>query len=146
MRKPFSFNNNRGFTLIEIMVVVVILGVLAAMVAPKILSRPDQAKVTVARSDIETVAQAIELYRLDNGTYPTMDQGLMALVQKPTIAPIPKNWNPEGYLKKIPVDPWGNPYFYLQPGNHGKYDLYSLGADGKEGGEGTDADIGNWEE
>ncbi|WP_034837113.1 type II secretion system major pseudopilin GspG [Endozoicomonas numazuensis] len=136
----------RGFTLIEIMVVVVILGILAAMVAPKILSRPDQAKVTVARSDIETISQALELFRLDNGFYPSTDQGLDALVKKPTITPEPRNWNPEGYLKKAPVDPWGNAYIYLQPGNHGKYDLYSLGADGREGGEGLEADITNWEE
>jgi general secretion pathway protein G len=136
----------RGFTLIEIMVVVVILGILAAMVAPKILSRPDQAKVTVARSDIETISQALELFRLDNGFYPSTDQGLDALVKKPTITPEPRNWNPEGYLKKAPVDPWGNPYIYLQPGNHGKYDLYSQGADSREGGEGLDADVTNWEE
>ena len=135
-----------GFTLIEIMVVVVILGILAAMVAPKILSRPDQAKVTVARSDIETISQALELYRLDNGLYPSIDQGLDALIAKPTVAPEPRNWNPEGYLKKAPLDPWGNPYMYLQPGTHGKYDLYSLGADSREGGEGLDADIGNWQE
>ena len=96
-----------GFTLIEIMVVVVILGILAAMVAPKILSRPDQAKVTVARSDIETISQALELFRLDNGFYPTMDQGLEALIKKPTAEPEPRNWNPEGYLKKAPLDPWG---------------------------------------
>lgn len=134
-----------GFTLIEIMVVVVILGILAAMVAPKILSRPDQAKVTVARSDIETISQALELFRLDNGFYPTLDQGLEALVEMPSSPPEAKNWNPEGYLKKVPVDPWGNAYMYLFPGNHGKYDLYSLGANGREGGEGTDADIGNWD-
>ena len=136
----------RGFTLIEIMVVVVILGILAAMVAPKILSRPDQAKVTVARSDIETISQALELYRLDNGIYPSLDQGLGALVERPTIAPEPRNWNPDGYLKKTPVDPWGNDYVYLQPGTHGRFDLYSLGADGREGGEGLNADIGNWQE
>lgn len=133
-----------GFTLIEIMVVVVILGILAALVVPKILSRPDQAKVTVARTDIESISQALELYRLDNGTYPSLDQGLEALVEKPTTPPLPKNWNPEGYLKKIPQDPWGNPYMYLYPGNHGKYDLYSFGADGREGGEGLDTDITNW--
>lgn len=135
-----------GFTLIEIMVVVVILGILAAMVAPKILSRPDQAKVTVARSDIETVSQALELFRLDNGFYPSTDQGLEALVKKPMVAPEPRSWNPEGYLKRMPVDPWGNPYLYLQPGNHGKYDLYSQGADGREGGDGLDADVTNWDE
>ena len=138
--------HQRGFTLIEIMVVVVILGILAAMVAPKILSRPDQAKVTVARSDIDTVSQALELFRLDNGFYPTMDQGLEALVAKPTVPPEAKHWNPEGYLKKIPVDPWGNPYLYLHPGNHGRFDLFSHGANGREGGEGLDADIGNWDE
>ncbi len=136
----------RGFTLIEIMVVVVILGILAAMVAPKILNRPDQAKITVAKSDIETISQALELYRLDNGFYPSTDQGLEALVRKPTMSPEPRSWNPEGYLKKAPVDPWGNPYLYIQPGNHGKYDLYSLGADGREGGEGMNAMISNWEE
>jgi len=133
-----------GFTLIEIMVVVVILGILAAMVAPTILSRPDQAKVTVAQSDIESIAQALELYRLDNGFYPTTDQGLQALVEKPSYAPEPKQWNPEGYLKKAPLDPWGNPYLYLHPGNKGTYDLYSLAGDGKEGGEALSADIGNW--
>lgn len=135
-----------GFTLIEIMVVVVILGILAAMVAPKILSRPDQAKVTVARSDIETLSQSLELFRLDNGFYPSTDQGLEALVKKPTVAPEPRNWNPEGYLKRTPLDPWGNPYLYLQPGNHGKYDLYSQGSDGREGGDGLDADVTNWDD
>ena len=134
-----------GFTLIEIMVVVVILGILAAMVAPKILSRPDQAKGTVARSDIETISQALELFRLDNGFYPTLDQGLEALVRQPSSPPEAKNWSPEGYLKKIPVDPWGNPYMYLEPGRHGKFDLFSLGANGREGGEGQDAEIGNWD-
>ena len=136
----------QGFTLIEIMVVVVILGILAAMVAPKILSRPDQAKITVALSDIETISQALELYRLDNGFYPSTDQGLDALAKKPVIEPEPKQWNPDGYLKKAPLDPWGRPYLYIQPGNHGKYDLYSLGADGCEGGEGVNSMIINWEE
>ena len=134
-----------GFTLIEIMVVVVILGILAALVVPKILSRPDQAKATVARTDIESISQALELYRLDNGVYPSLDQGLEALVERPSSPPVPKSWNPEGYLKKVPLDPWGNPYMYLYPGNHSKYDLYSLGADGREGGEGIDADINNWD-
>ncbi|MGI2028337.1 type II secretion system major pseudopilin GspG [Endozoicomonas acroporae] len=133
-----------GFTLIEIMVVVVILGVLAAMVAPNILSRPDQAKTTVAHSDIEAIAQALELYRLDNGFYPSTDQGLQALVVKPDFAPEPKHWNTEGYLKHTPLDPWGNPYLYLYPGNKGTYDLYSLAGDARAGGEGQNADIGNW--
>ena len=135
-----------GFTLIEIMIVVVILGILAAMVAPKILNRPDQAKKTVARSDIETVSQALELYRLDNGFYPSTDQGLEALFIKPNISPEPRNWNPDGYLKRLPIDPWGNPYLYSEPGNHdGKYDLYSYGASGRDTGEDGDATIGNWE-
>ena len=139
-----SRKNHSGFTLIEIMVVVVILGVLAAMVGPQILGRPDQAKVTVAQSDIESISQALELYRLDNGFYPTTDQGLQALVSRPSFSPEPKKWNPEGYLKKTPMDPWGNEYLYLQPGNNGKYDLYSLGADGREGGNNLDQDITNW--
>ncbi len=138
-------HKHKGFTLIEIMVVVVILGILAAMVLPKILSRPDQAKITVARSDIETISQALELYRLDNGFYPSTDQGLGALVKKPSMSPEPRNWNPDGYLKKKPVDPWGNSYLYVQPGNHGKYDVYSLGAQGHEGGNDSQGTIGNWE-
>lgn len=135
----------RGFSLIEIMIVVVILAILAAMVAPRILSRPDQAKVTVAQADIKTISQALELFRLDNGFYPSQDQGLEALVTRPDTQPEPRNWNPEGYLKKIPIDPWGNPYIYIQPGNYGKYDLYSLGANGiDDDGEGVNATIGNW--
>ena len=135
----------RGFSLIEIMIVVVILAILAAMVAPRILSRPDQAKVTVAQADIETISQALELFRLDNGFYPSQDQGLEALVTRPDTQPEPRNWNPEGYLKKIPIDPWGNHYMYIQPGNYGKYDLYSLGANGiDDDGEGVNATIGNW--
>ncbi|MGI2027537.1 type II secretion system major pseudopilin GspG [Endozoicomonas sp. ALB115] len=139
-------NQQSGFTLIEIMVVVVILGILAAMVGPQILGRPDQAKVTVARSDIEAISQALELYRLDNGIYPTTDQGLQALVKKPGISPEPKRWNPEGYMKKAPVDPWGHEYMYLHPGNNSRFDLYSLGADGREGGDALDKDINNWSE
>ncbi|MGI9278880.1 MAG: type II secretion system major pseudopilin GspG [Endozoicomonas sp.] len=141
-----SSTRQKGFTLIEIMVVVVILGVLAAMVAPKILSRPDQAKVTVASSDIETIAQALELFRLDNGFYPTTDQGLEALSSRPSLTPEAKNWNQEGYLKKTPQDPWGNDYIYLQPGNHGRFDLYSMGSDGREGGDELARDITNWVE
>ncbi|WP_196221462.1 type II secretion system major pseudopilin GspG [Sansalvadorimonas verongulae] len=137
-----------GFTLIEIMVVVVILGVLAAIVVPNIMSRPDQAKVTVANADVKAVASALEMYRLDNGFYPSTDQGLDALVHEPSGSPEPRNWNPDGYLKKIPQDPWGNPYQYEQPGtrNTNSYDLYSLGADGRVGGEGFNADIGNWDD
>ena len=137
-----------GFTLIEIMVVVVILGVLAALVIPNIVSRPDQAKVAVAQADIKAIASAMEIYRLDNGVYPTTEQGLEALVREPAEEPLPRNWNRDGYLKKLPRDPWGNPYQYEQPGSQNLtgYDLYSLGADGRVGGEGVNADINNWDE
>lgn len=141
--------HQRGFTLIEIMVVVVIIGILIGLVAPQILGRVDESRVTAARADINTLEQALEMYRLDNFQYPTTEQGLEALVAKPSGNPEPKNWNPEGYLKKgsLPVDPWGNPYQYFSPGDDNRpYDLYSLGADGREGGDGYDADIGNWQE
>ncbi|MBM7060886.1 type II secretion system major pseudopilin GspG [Pseudomonas sp. UL073] len=134
-----------GFTLIEIMVVVVILGILAALVVPQVMSRPDQAKVTVAKGDIKGVSAALDMYKLDNHVYPSTQQGLEALVRKPSGNPQAKNWNKEGYLKKVPVDPWGNPYQYLAPGSKGAFDLYSFGADGKEGGSELDADIGNWD-
>jgi general secretion pathway protein G len=134
----------RGFTLIELMVVLVILGVLAAMIAPKIMSRPDDARAMAATQDIASVVQALKLYRLDNIRYPTTEQGLQALVTKPAIEPIPGNWKAGGYLEKLPKDPWGNPYLYLNPGRHGEIDVYSLGADGQPGGEGKDADIGSW--
>lgn len=135
---------NRGFTLIELMVVLVILGVLAALIVPKIMDRPDQARVMAARQDIATLVQALKLYRLDNQRYPTTEQGLQALVAKPQIEPVPVNWKAGGYIEKLPKDPWGQAYQYLQPGRHGEIDLYSLGADGQPGGEGNDADIGNW--
>lgn len=135
----------RGFTLMEIMVVVVILGVLAALVVPQIMSRPDQAKVTAAQSDIKAIAMALDIYKLDNHGYPSTQQGLDALVSRPSGSPPARNWNPDGYLKRIPVDPWGNAYQYLIPGSDGAaYDLYSFGADGRAGGEGLNADIGNW--
>ena len=144
-RRPHA---QSGFTLIEIMVVVVILGILGALVIPNIMGRPDQAKVTVARADVKAIASALEMYRLDNGVYPSTDQGLEALVSEPSGSPEPRNWNPSGYLKRVPLDPWGNPYLYELPGekNAGSYDLYSLGADGRLGGEGINADIGNWDE
>lgn len=135
----------KGFTLIEIMVVVVILGILAALVVPQVMSRPDQAKVTVAQGDIKAIAAALDMYRLDNHVYPSTQQGLEALVKKPSGMPAAKNWNKDGYLKRLPVDPWGNPYQYLAPGSQGPFDLYSLGADGKEGGSENAADIGNWD-
>ena len=134
-----------GFTLIEIMVVVVMLGILAALVVPQVMNRPDQAKVTVAKGDIKAIGAALDMYKLDNFAYPSTQQGLEALVSRPSGNPPPKNWNKDGYLKKLPIDPWGNPYQYLSPGSKGTYDLYSLGADGKEGGSDNDADITNWD-
>ena len=133
-----------GFTLIEIMVVVVILGILAALIVPKIISRPDEARISAARQDVATLAQALKLYKLDNLAYPTTDQGLQALVNKPAAAPIPTNWKTGGYVERLPKDPWGRDYRYLNPGLHGEIDIYSLGADGEPGGEGNDADVGNW--
>lgn len=134
----------KGFTLIEVMVVVVILGILAALVVPKIMSRPDDARLAKARQDIRTVEAALNLYKLDNYVYPTTDQGLEALVTKPTIPPEPRQWKQGGYLDRLPQDPWGRNYLYLQPGQRGEIDIYSLGADGQQGGEGTNADLGNW--
>jgi len=134
-----------GFTLIEVMVVVVILGILAAIVVPKIVSRPEQAKVVKVQQDILAIESALELYKLDNGVYPTTDQGLDSLITAPTISPAPKNWKEGGYLKRLTQDPWGHPYQYLHPGYHGVFDLFSLGADNQPGGVETDADIGNWD-
>src|SRR5487761_2760029 len=135
----------RGFTLLEIMVVVVILGILAALVVPKIISRPDEARVIAAKQDIASLLQALKLYRLDNQRYPTTEQGLNALVAKPTDPPIPPNWKPGGFLEKLPRDPWGHPYQYLNPGLKGDVDVFSYGADGQPGGTGVDADIGSWD-
>ena len=134
----------RGFTLLEIMVVVVILGILAALVVPKIISRPDEARVIAAKQDIASLMQALKLYRLDNQRYPTTEQGLQALTIKPTVAPIPLNWKTGGYVERLPKDPWGNPYQYLSPGVRGEIDVFSYGADGAPGGEGNDADVGSW--
>ncbi|MEO5347004.1 MAG: type II secretion system major pseudopilin GspG [Magnetococcus sp. YQC-9] len=139
-----SFGSQAGFTLIEIMVVVVILGILATLIIPKIMSRPDEARQTKAVLDIQSIGQALDLYRLDNHNYPTTEQGLGALVIRPETEPVPKRWRQEGYLPKAPVDPWGNPYVYLAPGLHGAYDLMSLGADGMPGGEGKNGDITSW--
>jgi general secretion pathway protein G len=134
-----------GFTLIEIMVVIVIIGMLAALIVPKVMSRPDEARIAAAKQDIASIMQALKLYKLDNLRYPTTEQGLQALVKKPTLPPIPPNWKGNGYLERLPNDPWGQPYQYLQPGLHGEVDVMSLGADGAPGGEGNDADIGSWE-
>ena len=134
-----------AFTLIEVMVVIVIIGVLAALIVPKVMGRPDEARITAARQDIASIMQALKLYRLDNMRYPTTEQGLQALVKQPTTPPLPQNWKGNGYLERMPNDPWGQPYQYLQPGLHGEIDVLSLGADGAPGGEGSDADIGSWQ-
>lgn len=134
----------QGFTLVEIMIVVVILGILAAVVVPSLMDRPDVARVAAAKSDIAVISQQLKLYRLDNTVYPSTDQGLSALVVKPTTNPLPANWKAGGYLSKLPIDPWGKPYQYLNPGRNGEIDVYSLGADGQPGGEGANADIGSW--
>lgn len=131
----------RGFSLIEIMVVVVILGILAALVVPKIISRPEEARIVKARQDVLAIQNALELYKLDNGFYPTTDQGLMALVEKPTSSPAPSDW--KTYLKTLPKDPWGRDYNYLNPGQHGEIDIFTYGATG-QGGDAKNAEIGNW--
>ena len=133
----------RGFTLIELMVVLVIIGVLAALIIPNVLDRADDARVTAARTDVANLMQALKLYKLDNQRYPTTDQGLQALISKPSAAPVPGNWKP--YLEKLPNDPWGHAYQYLNPGIKGEVDVMSFGADGQSGGEGKNADIGSWQ-
>ncbi len=134
---------SRGFTLIELMVVLVIIGLLAALIVPNVLERADDARVTAAKTDISNLMQALKLYRLDNQRYPTAEQGLSALVVKPTAGPVPANWKP--YLEKLPNDPWQQPYQYVNPGVKGTVDVFSFGADGQSGGEGKDADIGSWQ-
>lgn len=133
----------RGFTLIELMVVLVIIGLLAALIVPNVMDRADDARVTAARTDVSNLMQALKLYRLDNQRYPTAEQGLQALVAKPTAGPIPSNWKP--YLEKLPNDPWGAQYQYVNPGVKGPVDVFSFGADGQSGGEGRDADVGSWQ-
>jgi len=135
----------RGFTLIEIMVVVVIMGILAALVVPKLMGRTDDARITAARQDIATLMQALKLYRLDNQRYPTTEQGLQALVAKPTSGPAANGWKTGGYIDKLPKDPWGGQYQYLSPGIKGEVDVFSFGADGQAGGAGSDADVGSWD-
>ncbi len=145
---PFRKTRNQkpgqsGFTLIELMVVLVIIGVLAALIVPNVLDRADDARSTAARTDVTNLMQALKLYRLDNQRYPTAEQGLQALVARPSAGPAPINWKP--YLEKLPNDPWGRPYQYLSPGIRGEIDVMSFGGDGAPGGEGKDADIGSWQ-
>ena len=133
----------RAFTLIEVLVVVLILGVLAALVIPRVMDRPDEAKRVAAKSDVNSIVQALKMYKLDNGFYPSTDQGVQALVARPTTNPVPPNW--KQYLDRLPKDPWQSEYQYLSPGTHGEIDVFSLGADTARGGEGNNADIGNWD-
>ncbi|CAB3646967.1 type II secretion system major pseudopilin GspG [Achromobacter pestifer] len=142
-KKHLRLRPQQGFTLIEIMVVLVIMGVLAALVVPNLMERPDQARATAARQDVGSIMQALKLYRLDNGEYPSAAQGLRALVEKPTAGRVSPNWR--NYLERLPNDPWGRPYQYLNPGTNGEIDVFSLGADGEPGGEKANADIGSWQ-
>src|SRR3954467_11320392 len=134
----------RAFTLIEVMVVIAILAVLAALIVPKVMSRPDEARVVAARQDIASLLQALKLYRLATLRYPPRERGPAALVPRPSLAPVPPNWKPGGYLERLPRDPWGHPSPYLSPGLHGEIDVFSFGADGAAGGEGFDAELGSW--
>ncbi|MBN1333361.1 MAG: type II secretion system major pseudopilin GspG [Synergistales bacterium] len=135
----------RGFTLVEILVVVVILGLLATLVVPRVVGRGEEAKRTAALVQIREIEQALDLFKLDNGFYPTTEQSLQALIEKPSISPEPRRFREDGYMKKIPQDPWGGDYIYRSPGDHDEYDLFSPGPDGEEGGEGKNADITSWE-
>ncbi len=144
MTRPPRIRGARGFTLLEVMVVVVILGILAALVVPNIIGRPDEARVIAAKQDIASLMQALKLYRLDNQRYPSTEQGLQALVTKPTTEPVPGNWKTGGYVERLPRDPWGHPYQYLNPGVHGEIDVFSYGGDRAPGGDGNNADIGSW--
>lgn len=140
MRKAYQ----AGFTLIEVMIVIVIMGIMASLIVPKIMGRPDEARVVASKEDIASILQALKLYKLDNQRLPSTEQGLQALVTKPSSPPVPSNWKSDGYLDRLPKDPWGNPYQYLSPGLNGDIDVFSFGSDGAIGGEGNDADIGSW--
>lgn len=140
MRKAYQ----AGFTLIEVMIVIVIMGIMASLIVPKIMGRPDEARVVASKQDIASILQALKLYKLDNHRLPSTEQGLQALVTKPSSPPVPSNWKSDGYLDRLPKDPWGNPYQYLSPGLNGDIDVFSFGSDGAIGGEGNDADIGSW--
>lgn len=141
----FLRRQQTGFTLIEVMVVVAILAILAAVVVPRVMDEPARAREARAKQDLRAIESALDLYKLDNHRYPTTDQGLAALVRRPSGGPEPKNYKEGGYLRKLPEDPWGNEYQYLHPGEHGEIDVYSLGADGTPGGSDENADIGNWQ-
>ncbi|MBF8779870.1 type II secretion system major pseudopilin GspG [Pseudomonas fulva] len=140
-----SLARQRGFTLMEIMVVIFIIGLLIAVVAPSVLGNQDKAMRQKVMADLATLEQALDMYRLDNLRFPSSEQGLAALVKKPEQAPLPRAWRSDGYIRRLPEDPWGTPYQYRMPGEHGRVDVYSLGADAAPGGEGQDADLGNWE-
>ncbi len=144
-KRSNSLANSAGFTLVEIMVVVVILSILAAIVVPKIMNRPDQAREAKVRQDIRALSAALDLYRLDNFAYPTTDEGLEALVVQPSSQSDTSKWKEGGYIKHLPKDPWGKPYNFLQPGTHDEYDIFSLGSDGAVGGSGAGVDIGSWD-
>jgi general secretion pathway protein G len=146
MRQTKQTRVQAGFTLIEIMVVVVILGILAAVVVPKIMDNPDKARIVKAKNDVQAIKGSLDLYKLDNFYYPSTDQGLQALVQQPSGTPEARNWKQGGYLDRMPKDPWGNDYQYLNPGVNGDIDVFSYGADGRPSGEGVSADIGNWQD
>ena len=141
---PQRNHADAGFSLLELMVVVVILSILALVIVPRIIDRPDQARIARVQSDLAAIDSALKLYRLDNFNYPTTQQGLQALVERPTTEPIPANWASGGYIDRLPVDPWGNDYQYLNPGVHGDFDIFSFGANGRPGGDGMNAEIGNW--
>lgn len=139
-------SRHAGFSLVEILVVLVIMGLLISVVAPNVLNRADEARVQKVQADFKAIETALKIYRLDNYVYPTTEQGLQALVEKSSLDPEPRNFKDGGYLQELPLDPWGRAYLYLSPGEHGEVDIYSLGADGLSGGEGQNADIGNWKE
>lgn len=139
-------HRDAGFSLLELMVVVVILSILALVIVPRVIDRPDQARAARAQSDIASIVSAVELYRLDNFRYPTTEQGLQALITRPSTDPLPQNWSEGGYLDRMPMDPWGQPYLYLSPGVRGDFDVFTYGADGVAGGTGADSDVGSWGE
>lgn len=152
MERPVGFKTQcgaasekeSGFSLLELMVVVVIMSILALVIVPRVIDRPDQARIARVQSDLAVLVNALQLYKLDNFRYPTTEQGLLALVQRPTRDPIPANWSSGGYIDRLPLDPWGGDYQYLVPGVHGEFDIFSYGADGQTGGEDANADIGSW--